>query len=74
MPFFLEAENLSPIRSPVNSLSYCAKESRTLSINLPMEREVLKDWVTATKTTWCLSNSSTILEKSIRERDKRSIL
>jgi hypothetical protein len=44
---------LSLIRSEVTSLSNCAKESRTLSVNQPIEVVVLNCWVTDTKDTPC---------------------
>ena len=40
----------------------------------PMLVVVLKDWVTDTKETPCLSNSSTSLAKSASERVNRSTL
>ncbi len=39
-----------------------------------MDVVVLKDWVTETNVTSCRSNTSTSLEKSISDRDSRSIL
>jgi hypothetical protein len=49
MPFFLEAANLSRMRSPVTFRSNWAKERRTLSVSRPIEFVVLKDCVTETK-------------------------
>ena len=74
MPFLQDASNLSLILSPVNSLSYWAKESKTFSINLPIELAVLKLCVTATKLTLCSSNIFIISEKSESDLVKRSIL
>jgi hypothetical protein len=51
MPFFREARNLSLMRSPITSRSNCAKESRMLSVSLPIEVVVLKLCVTETKVT-----------------------
>ena len=51
MPFFLEAATLSRMRSPATSRSNWAKDNSTLSVNLPIEVEVLNCWVTATKDT-----------------------
>ena len=45
-----------------------------LSVSRPIEVVVLKDWVTLTKVTPARSNTSTSFEKSISERDSRSIL
>jgi hypothetical protein len=39
------------MRSPITSRSNCAKESRILSVSLPMEVVVLKLCVTETKVT-----------------------
>jgi hypothetical protein len=36
MPFFREPRNLSLMRSPITSHSNCAKESRMLSVSLPL--------------------------------------
>jgi hypothetical protein len=64
IPFFFEAAILSRIRSPVTSRSNWAKDNRTLRVRRPMLVVVLNDWVTDTKDTSCLSNSSTSLAKS----------
>ena len=45
-----------------------------LSVSRPIEVVVLNDWVTETKVTPDRSNTSTSFEKSISERDSRSIL
>ncbi len=45
-----------------------------LSVSRPIDVVVLKDWVTETKVTWCRSNTSTSLAKSMSERESRSIL
>ena len=74
MPLRFDAVILSRMRSPVTSRSNCAKDSRTLSISLPMDVVVLNCWVTETKDTPARSNTSTILEKSARLRVRRSIL
>ena len=50
-PFFLEAEILSRMRSPVTSRSYSAKLISTLIINLPAGVLVLICWVMETKET-----------------------
>ena len=68
------ALNLSRIRSAVTSRSNWAKDSRTLSVSRPMDVVVLNDWVTETKVTSLRSNTSTSFEKSMSERDRRSIL
>jgi hypothetical protein len=44
------------------------------NVSRPMDVVVLNDWVTETKVTPLRSNTSTSLEKSISERDRRSIL
>ena len=74
MPFFLEAAILSRIRSPVTSRSNWAKERSTFRVSRPMEVVVLNCWVTETKETPHLSNSSTIRAKSASERVRRSTL
>ena len=74
MPFLFEAAILSLMRSAVTSRSNCAKDNSTLRVNRPMEVVVLNCWVTETKETSRLSNTSTILEKSVSERVRRSIL
>jgi hypothetical protein len=51
-----------------------AKDSNTLSVSRPMLVVVLKDCVTDTKETSSLSNISTSLAKSARERVSRSTL
>ena len=62
------------MRSAVTSRSNWAKLSRTFNVNRPIEVVVLKDCVTLTKVTPERSKTSTSLEKSISERDSRSIL
>ena len=42
MPFFFEAAILSRMRSPVTSRSNWANESRTLSVNRPIDHVVLE--------------------------------
>ena len=74
MPFWRDALILSRMRSAVTSRSNWAKESRMLSVSRPIEVVVLNDWVTETKVTPARSNTSTSFEKSISERDSRSIL
>jgi hypothetical protein len=74
MPFCRDALILSRMRSAVTSRSNWANESRMLSVSRPIEVVVLKLWVTETKVTPFRSNASTSLEKSISERDSRSIL
>src|SRR5277367_590341 len=54
--------------------NHCAKNKSTLRVNLPMEVVALNCWVTETKLIPCLSNCSTILAKSARERVSRSTL
>jgi hypothetical protein len=49
-------------------------QSRMLSVSRPIEVVVLNDWVTETKVTPWRSKISTSFEKSISERDSRSIL
>ncbi len=74
MPFIRLALTLSRMRSAVTSRSNWANDSRMLRVSLPIEVVVLKLWVTETKVTLFRSNTSTSLEKSMSERDKRSIL
>ena len=74
MPFCREARILSRTRSAMTSRSNWAKESRMFSVSRPIEVVVLNDWVTETKVTPARSNTSTSFEKSISERDSRSIL
>ena len=74
IPLRLEAAILSPIRSPVTSLSNSAKDSRTLSVSRPIEVVVLNCCVTATNEIPHASNSSTILAKSASNRVSRSTL
>ena len=62
------------MRSPVTSRSNWANDSRTFSINRPIEVAELICWVTDTKDTPWRSNTSTILAKSARLRVRRSIL
>jgi hypothetical protein len=74
MPFFFDAAILSRMRSAVTSRSNWAKDNRTLRVSRPIEVVVLNCWVTETKDTWCLSNSSTMRAKSISDLVSRSIL
>ena len=74
MPFRLLAAILSRMRSPVTSRSNWAKDSRMFSIKRHIDVVVLNCWVTETKDTPCRSNTSTILEKSVKLRVSRSIL
>jgi hypothetical protein len=74
MPLRRLAANLSLILSPASSRSNCAKESRMLSVSLPIEFVVQNDCVTDTNVTRFRSNTSTSLAKSMSERDNRSIL
>ena len=74
MPFIRLALTLSRMRSAVTSRSNWAKDRRMLSVSRPIEVVVLKDWVTLTKVTLFRSNTSTSFEKSMSERDRRSIL
>ena len=74
MPLAREALILSRMRSAVTSRSNWAKLSTMLRVSLPIEVVVLNDWVTETKVTPDRSNTSTSLEKSISDRDNRSIL
>ncbi len=74
MPFFFDAANLSRMRSAVTSRSNCANDSSTLRTSRPMDVAVLKDCVTEANEQLARSNRSTILEKSISERVRRSIL
>ena len=74
MPFIRLAATLSRMRSAVTSRSNWAKLSRMFSVSRPMDVVVLNDCVTETKVTPFRSNTSTSLEKSISERDRRSIL
>lgn len=69
-----DAATLSRILSPITSRSNCAKDSRMFSVRRPMLVVVLKDWVTLTKVTLWASKVSTSRAKSIRARDRRSIL
>lgn len=68
-----EAANLSRMRSPLTSRSSWAKLSKMFSVSRPIE-VVLKLWVMLTKVTPCISKLSTSREKSISERERRSIL
>ena len=74
IPFCRDALILSRMRSAVTSRSNWAKLSRMLSVSRPIEVVVLNAWVTETKVTPERSNTSTSFEKSISERDSRSIL
>ena len=74
MPFFLEAAILSRMRSAVTSLSNCAKDKSTLSVNRPMDEEVLKDCVTETKEQPLASKQSMSFAKSDKDRVSISIL
>jgi hypothetical protein len=74
MPFLRLAATLSRMRSAVTSRSNFAKLSRMLSVSPPIDVVVLNDCVTGTKVTPFLSKTSTSIEKSISERDRRSIL
>src|SRR4029450_4635108 len=67
-PLRLEAPILSRMRSEVTSRSNWAKDSKTLSVSLPIEVVVLNCWVTETKDTPWASNSSPSLAKSAKER------
>src|SRR5262245_27552631 len=60
------------MRSEVTLRSNWAKDSRTLSVSLPIEVVVLNCCVTETKDTPWASNSSTSLAKSAKERVRRS--
>jgi len=51
-----------------------AKLSRMFRVSHPMELVVLNCWVTETKLTACLSNTSTMREKSSKLRLSRSTL
>ena len=68
MPLRFEAAILSRIRSPVTSRSNWAKDSRTLSVNRPIDVVVLNCWVTATNETPRPSNTSTVFAKSDKDR------
>ena len=74
MPFWRDALILSRTLSAMTSRSNWAKESRMLSVSRPIEVVVLNDWVTLTNVTPDRSKISTSFEKSISERDSRSIL
>jgi hypothetical protein len=74
MPRLRDAANLSRMRSPITSRSNWAKDRSTFKVSRPIEVVVLKDCVTDTNVTLCWSNTSTSREKSISERDSRSIL
>ena len=74
MPLRREAANLSRMRSPITSRSNWAKLSRMFSVSRPIELVVLNCWVTETNETLCLSNTSTILAKSMSDRLRRSTL
>ena len=54
------------MRSEVTSRSNWAKDSKTLSVSLPIEVVVLNCWVTETNDTPWASNSSTSLAKSAK--------
>jgi hypothetical protein len=58
----------------MTSRSNCAKDSRTLRVNRPIEVVVLKCCVTETNDAPLASRISTILAKSASERVSRSIL
>src|ERR1700739_4529136 len=73
-PLRLDAEILSRMRSEVTSRSNWANDSSTFRVSRPVEVVVLNCWVTETKDTLCLSNSSTSLAKSATERVRRSTL
>ena len=73
-PLRLDAEILSRMRSEVTSRSNWANDSSTFRVSRPIEVVVLNCWVTETKDTLCLSNSSTSLAKSANERVRRSTL
>src|SRR5512147_2155798 len=64
MPFRREAANLSRMRSPMTSLSNCAKLSRILSVSRPIDVVVLNCWVMLTNEALFFSNTSTIFAKS----------
>src|SRR4030088_1681899 len=70
-PLRLVAAILSRIRSEVTSRSNWANDSSTFSVSRPIEVVVLNCWVTETKDTSCLSNSSTSLAKSASDRVRR---
>src|ERR1700747_2727595 len=70
-PLRLDAEILSRMRSEVTSRSNWANDSSTFRVSRPIEVVVLNCWVTETKDTLCLSNSSTSLAKSANERGGR---
>ena len=74
IPFIRLALTLSRMRSAVTSRSNWAKDRRMFRVRRPIEVVVLKDWVTLTNVTLFRSNTSTSFEKSIRERERRSIL
>lgn len=74
MPFFFDAAILSRMRSAVTSRSNCAKDRSTFSVSLPIDVVVLNCWVTETNDAELASKISTIFEKSISERVRRSIL
>ena len=57
---------MSRMRSEVTSRSNWAKDSKTLSVSLPIEVVVLNCWVTETNDTPWASNSSTSLAKSAK--------
>ena len=65
---------MSRMRSPMTSRSNWAKESRILRVRRPIEVVVLNDWVTEIKVVSRRSKTSTNLAKSIRLRERRSIL
>ena len=73
-PLRLEAAILSRMRSEVTSRSNWANDSRTFNVSRPMDVVVLNCWVTDTNDTPWVSNSSTSLAKSARERVSRSTL
>src|SRR5262249_16485566 len=73
-PFRFDAAIVCRIRSEVTSRSNWANESSTFRVNRPIEVVVLNCWVTETKETLCLSNSSINLAKSAKERVRRSTL
>ena len=74
IPFLLEAANLSRMRSPMTSRSYCAKVMRMLTIILPALVAVFMSCVTAQNETPHSSNFFVRSAKSEMERDSLSIL
>jgi len=74
LPLRRAAAILSRVRSEMISRSNWANDSKTLSINRPIDALVLNCWVTETKETRCFSNASIIRAKSSSERLRRSTL